>query len=104
MLHAQFITSLPNPSVLLSRNIKDRLELLDQIPLIHGDVAPVELLERVDALSRNQTVEGVLFLEVAPVQRLVGAFDLDRNAGRALFADLHGLVVSLDGCPGVILV
>lgn len=48
-------------------------------------------------------VERVLFFQVAAVEGLVGALDLDGDRGLALFADLDLLVVALDGGTVVIL-
>jgi hypothetical protein len=39
-----------------SRNIKQRLQLLDQTPLIHRNIGPVEFLQGVDTLSRDERV------------------------------------------------
>ena len=85
-------------SVLLRRlgNLEDRLELLDQSPLVHGDVRAVEFLQRVDACTRNVRVQHVLLLEVSAVHRLVAGFDLDGHGRLALFADGDGLVFALD--------
>lgn len=81
-------------------NVKHRLQLLDQCPLLHRHVRPVELLQRVDARPRDGRVQRVLLLQVPSVHGLVLALDLDRHGGLAPFADLDGLVVAFDGYPG----
>lgn len=78
-------------------DIKNRLQLDNQLPLVVGHLIPIELLERVDAGARNVRVEHVLLLEVATVGGLVRArLDLDGHRRLTLFADWHLLVVALD--------
>ena len=86
------------------RNIKHGLQILNQPPLIHANIAPEELLERVDTLPAERRVQRIAFLEVAAVHGLVGAFDFDGDGGLALFADCDLLVVALDGGAVVALV
>ena len=79
------------------RDIKERLELLDQQPLVITNVRPVEFLQGVDARAANQRVQRVFFFQVATVGRLVRThLDLDGHGGLALFANLDLLVVALD--------
>jgi hypothetical protein len=78
------------------RNIKHRLQLLDQLPLIHANIAPEELLERVDTLPAKRRVQSITFFQVATVHGLVGSFDFDGDGGLALFADGNLFVVALD--------
>jgi hypothetical protein len=96
------VTSRPISPHLLSstplHDIKELLELHNKLPLILTDIAPEELLERIDTLPANGRVEDIVFFQVATVHGLVVAFDLDGDGGLTLFADLHGLVVALDGC------
>src|SRR3981081_1608963 len=76
------------PNLAKSRDIKERLQLLDQQPLVITNVGPVELLQRVDARAADQRVERVLLLEVATVGRLMGAhLDLDGHGWLAFLAD-----------------
>lgn len=81
-----------------SSNIKDRLQLGDQFPLIHADVFTEELLQRVDALPRDVRVKCFLFFQMPAIHGLVRALDLDGDARLALLAHLNLLVVSLDRC------
>jgi hypothetical protein len=79
-------------------DIKQRLQLDDQLPLLVGNILAVKLLETVDTGARDHTVEAVRLLEVAAVNGLVTAhFDLDGNRGLSLLADGELLVVTLDG-------
>ena len=77
-------------------DIEQRLELDDQLPVVVGHVLAVELLKCVDTLTRDETVKGVGFLEVAAVRRLVVHLDLDGYRGLALLADGDLLVIALD--------
>lgn len=81
-----------------SRNVEDGLELLDQSPLLHGNLGSVELLEGVDTGTRDVRDQLVLLLEVTAVHGLVRALDLDGNGGLSSLADWDGLVIALDGC------
>lgn len=87
-------------TVPILRHIKQRLQLLDEQPLLIADVGTVELLERVDALPRDHRVERILLVQVAAVERLVGALDLDRDGGGALFGVGDGFVFAFDGGAG----
>lgn len=80
-----------------SWDIEQALQLLDERPLLVADVGPVKLLERVDALPGDERVERVLFLPVAAVDGLVGAFDLDGDRGLAALHHGDLFVVALDG-------
>lgn len=80
-----------------SRNIKQRLQLLDKRPLLITNVGAIELLERIDRLSRNERVQHVLLFQLAAVHGLVRGFDLHRHGRLALFADGDLFVVALDG-------
>jgi hypothetical protein len=91
------LSTLP-PTARHLHDIEKLLELHNQLPLILTDIAPEELLECVDTLSRDGRVKNIVFFQVATVHGLVVAFDLDGDGGLAAFADLHGLVVALDGC------
>lgn len=88
------------PSVLV--DVEQRLQLLDQRPLVHADVGAVELLQHVNALARNQTVQHILLLELATVRGLVGRLDLDGHRRLAALAEWYLLVVALDGLSEVI--
>lgn len=77
-------------------DIVQRLQLLDQRPLVHADVGPVEFLQHINALPRDQTVQHILLLELAAVHGLVGAFDLDGHRRLTLFAQRDLLVVTLN--------
>lgn len=79
-----------------SRYIEERLELLDQQPLVCGDVCTIELFEGINRLPRDERVEHVLLFELAAVKRLIGAFDLYGYGRLALFADRDRLVLSFD--------
>ena len=87
-------THLPPPST--SNDIKQLLELHQQLPLVLANIAPEEFFQRVDTLPADGRVQRVVFLEVAAVHGLIWAFDLDGDRGLALFADLDLLVVALD--------
>jgi hypothetical protein len=91
------LSTLP-PTACHLHDIEKLLELHNQLPLILTDIAPEELFERVDTLPRNGRVEDIVFFQMATVHGLVVAFDLDGDGRLAAFADLHGLVVALDGC------
>ena len=71
--HIIHISSPPSTS----DDIKQLLQLHQQLPLILADIAPEELFQRVDTLAADGRVQRVVFLEVAAVHGLVGAFDLD---------------------------
>lgn len=81
----------------ISRNLKHRLELLDQAPLFHRHLGPVKLLKSIDAGARDSRVKLVLLFDLAAVHGLIGTLDLDGYRGLASLADRDGLVVSLDG-------
>ena len=81
---------------LTSRYIKRALQLLNQRPLVITNIRSVELLQSVDTLPRDQRVQGVLFFPVSTVDRLVGAFDLDRDGGLAALDHGDLFVVTLD--------
>lgn len=100
------LTSLPllPPSPPHLRNIKQLLHLDQQLPLLLTNIAAKELLERINTLSTNRTIQRVVLLQVATVHGLIGPFDLDRDGRLALFADLDLLVVALDGGAVVLLV
>jgi len=78
-----------------SRYVKESLQLHDQMPLVLCDFISIELLEGIDAGAADHGIEGIFFIQLAAVERLVGAFNLDRNGRLALFADSEGLVVAL---------
>lgn len=79
-----------------SWDVKDRLKLLDETPLLHGDVGAVELLEGVDTGTRDVRVQGVLVFELTTVHGLVASLDLDGHGGLTPLADLDGLVITLN--------
>jgi hypothetical protein len=61
-------------------NVEQRLELDDELPLIVADILSVELLEGVNALSGDQTVQSLLFFKVTTIHGLVTAhLDLDSD-------------------------
>jgi hypothetical protein len=79
-------------------NVEQTLQMLgDQSPLVLVHLVAVELLQAVDTGAADHTVQHVLLLEVAAIQRLVGALDLDGHRRLALLADGDLLVVALDG-------
>ena len=84
-------------TLLASLNVKEGLELDDELPLVVGDLLAVELLETVDALAGDLAVERVLLFEMAAVGGLVAAhFDLDGDRRLTLFAYWNLLVISLN--------
>ena len=87
----------PVPSNPHSRDVKRRLQLLDERPLVVADFRAVVLLERINALPRDERVQGILFFELASIERLVRPFDLDGDGWLALFAEGDLFVVALDG-------
>lgn len=83
-------------------HVEDGLQLDQQLPLLVGDVAAVELLQGVDTGTRDLADEGVRLLEMTAVRWLVAAhLDLDGHRRLALFADLDLLVLALDGGSGM---
>ena len=60
-------------------NVEKRLQLNNELPLVVRHVLAVKLLESVDALSRDQTVQSVALLEVTAIDRL-GAAHLDLDS------------------------
>lgn len=89
-------TSLPMLPPYL-RDIKKRLQLLDQQPFIIADIRPIKFFEGIDTRSTDERVKSIFFLKVAAVGRLVTAhLDLHGNRWLALFADLYLLMVTLD--------
>ena len=81
-------------------DVEQSLQLLHERPFLIADVGAIVLLQGVDALPRDQTVQHVLFLEVPAVHGLVGSFDLDGDGRLAFFADGDLFVVALDGLAG----
>ena len=80
-------------------NIKQRLQLLNQHPLIIGYIRSVELLEGIDGLPRDERIQCILLLQVASVSRLVRShLDLYGYGWLALLALGEVLVVAFDGC------
>ena len=79
-------------------DVKHGLELDDECPLVVGDILAVELLETVDASTRDLAVKHVILLELAAVSGLVRAahLDLDGHRWLALLAHLNLLVVALN--------
>jgi hypothetical protein len=78
------------------RNIKHGLQVLDQPPLIHADIASKELLERVDTLPAERRVQSIPFFQVSTVHGLIGSFDFDGDGGLSFFANGDLFVVTLD--------
>lgn len=79
-------------------DVKQRLQLDNELPLLVRDILAVKLLEAVDAGTADETVQRILLFELATVRGLVAAhFDLDGHGRLALFADRDLLVFSLDG-------
>lgn len=78
-------------------NVKERLQLDNQLPLIVGHVFTVILLQSVNTSSRDLAVEKIGFFQVSTVYGLVTShLDLDGDRGLTLFANLDLLVVSLN--------
>jgi hypothetical protein len=50
-----------------SRDVELWLQLLDQVPLVHGHIAAVKLLERVNASPRDERIENVFLFELASI-------------------------------------
>jgi hypothetical protein len=79
-------------------DVEKRLQLDDKLPLFIRHLLAIELFETVDAGSRNQAVQGVLFFELATVGRLMTThFDLDSDGRLSLFTDRDLFVLSFDG-------
>jgi hypothetical protein len=78
-------------------DIKHRLQILNQPPLIHTNIIPKELLERINTLPAECRVKRIALFQVPTVHGLVGAFNFDGDGGLALFADCDLFVVALDG-------
>lgn len=79
------------------RNVKQRFELDDELPLLVGNIFAIKLLEAVDAGTRDETVECIAFFELATVRGLRAThLNLDGYRGLALFADWNLLVVTLN--------
>lgn len=80
-----------------SRNIKKYLQLLNQQPLLLADIVAIIFLQRIYTLPADQGVQNVFLVQLAAVERLVGAFDLNGYGGLSFFADGDLFVVALDG-------
>lgn len=84
---------------IVSVDVKQRLQLDDELPFFVGDVLSVEFLQTIDASARDQAVQRVGFLQVTTVRGLAAAhLDLDRDGRLPLFADGDLLVLAFDGC------
>lgn len=82
------------------RDVKDRLQLNNQLPLVVGYVLPVEFLQTVNGGTRDLTVQQVRLLELSAVGRLMAAhFNLDGDGGLALLAHVDLFVFTFDRCP-----
>lgn len=78
-------------------NVKQGLQLNDQLPFVVGYIFTVELLQSVNTGSRNLAVEQIGLFQVSSVYGLVTShLDLDGHRGLTLFADRNLLVVSLN--------
>ena len=53
------------------RNVEERLQFLDQHPLIIGDICSVELLQSVDTGSTDERVQCIGLLEMSAVSWLM---------------------------------
>lgn len=78
-------------------DIEQAFEFDDQGPFLLGHIASIELLQGVDALSRNERVQCIILFKLSAVSRLIRPFNLDSNTGLTLFADWNLFVFSLDG-------
>lgn len=82
-------------------DVKQRLQLDNEMPLVVRHVSAVVLLQRVNTSARNETVQRVGLLKLAAVGRLAAAhFNLDGNRGLSLFADGDLLVFAFNRCSG----
>lgn len=77
--------------------VEQRLELLDEVPFILGDIVPIEFFQRIDRLSRYQRIEDVLFFDLSTIKGLVWSFDLDSHGWLSLLANGYRFVLALDG-------
>ena len=92
-----FVLEIPANNKPTNLEVEQRLQLDNQLPVVVGHVLAVELLERVDTLTRDHTVELVVLLQLATVGGLGAAhLDLDGHRGLALFTHRDLLVLSLD--------
>lgn len=82
------------------RNVKDFLELLQQLQRWLRQLILVEFLNHIQAASRDERVEQIALFKMSAVSWLVAAhFDLDCYGRFSLLADLDLLVVALNGSP-----
>jgi hypothetical protein len=81
----------------LSRNVKQRLQLLDEQPFIVRDICPIELLKRINTCPAYQRIERVFLFKVSAICGLVGThFDFHGYGWLSLFADLNLFVIPLN--------
>lgn len=79
-------------------DVEELLQLHNKLPLVLANIASEEFLERIDTLPADSRVKHIVFFQMATVHGLTVGFDLDGNRRLSLFADLHRLVIALDGC------
>jgi hypothetical protein len=70
--------------------------LRNQSPLILIHLIAIELLQSIDASTRDVRVQGVLLLKLSAVHWLVAALDLDGDGGLAFLADGDLFVIAFD--------
>jgi hypothetical protein len=83
-----------------SRNIEERLQLLNEQPFVVGNICSVELLQRVDTCSANKRVERIGLLEMSSICRLMAThFDFHSYRRLSLLTDLNLFMVTLNTSP-----
>lgn len=79
-------------------DVKHWLQFHEQLPFLSGYIVSVELLQRVNRLSRDERVQCVLLFDLSAVKWLVRTLDLDGDRGLTLLANRNCFVFSFDRC------
>lgn len=79
-------------------DIEHLLQVNNQLPVLFAHIISEMCLQRIDRLSRDKRVKCILLLQVTPVRRLVGTFDLNGHRRLTLLDDRNGFVIKLNRC------
>jgi hypothetical protein len=83
----------------LTLDVKERLQLYDEMPVVVSHILAIELLECIDTLARDLAVKGVRLFKVSSIGGLrVTHLDLDGYRRLSLLTDRNSLMVALNGC------
>lgn len=97
VLSGNHLSSNPSPPSDCLVDVKERLQLDNQLPLFVGYILAVELLQTVNTGSRDRTVQSISLLKLSPICRLTAThLDFHRNRWLAFLANGDLLVLSLD--------